>query len=70
MALLAVRISALRALLVALSSLTSFIYAYPTTMLEVAEEPRIDIGSPEFWEKVAVVLFLVLLGGAFAGKFL
>ncbi|KAI7849829.1 hypothetical protein BDC45DRAFT_519701 [Circinella umbellata] len=67
MALLAVRISALRALLVALSSLTSFIYAYPTTMLEVAEEPRIDIGSPEFWEKVAVVLFLVLLGGAFAG---
>jgi hypothetical protein len=56
----------------ATASFTSAIYGHPLsayTKQEVGgeEEPTIDYGSPEFYEKMIVIMALVLVGGAFAG---
>lgn len=55
----------------ATASFTSAIYGHPLnayTNQEVSgEEPNIDFGSAEFYEKMIVIMVLVLVGGAFAG---
>ncbi|RCI01946.1 hypothetical protein CU098_012198 [Rhizopus stolonifer] len=64
-------ISNIRTLVIATASLFTSIYGHPLsayTIPEVdAEEPKIDYGSPEFYEKLIVIFGLVLLGGVFAG---
>jgi hypothetical protein len=54
-------------------SLISSVYGHPlssyTNIPEAnTEEPEIDYGSPEFYEKLVLIMGLVLLGGVFAGK--
>jgi len=65
-------LGSIRTLILATVSLTSTIYGHPLsqyTNQEVAvEEPEIDYGSAEFYEKLVVIMVLVLTGGAFAGK--
>jgi CBS domain containing-hemolysin-like protein len=53
-------------------SLISSVYGHPlssyTNIPEAnTEEPEIDYGSPEFYEKLVLIMGLVLLGGVFAG---
>lgn len=64
-------ISSIRTILLATVSLTSTIYGHPLsqyTNQEVAvQEPEVDYGSAEFYEKLVVIMILVLTGGAFAG---
>ncbi|KAI9314164.1 hypothetical protein BX666DRAFT_1862814 [Dichotomocladium elegans] len=68
MALVSTRINALRTSFLALAQLASVIYGYPTGfVIQEEEKLEIDWGSPEFLEKVAIIIFLVLLGGVFAG---
>lgn len=57
--------------LLALTSLATSIYGYPTSRI-FSEEDEIepdfnDYMSFKFWEKIIVVVALVLLGGVFAG---
>ncbi|KAL1929730.1 hypothetical protein VTP01DRAFT_1868 [Rhizomucor pusillus] len=57
--------------LLALTSLATSIYGYPTSRI-LSEEDEIepdfnDYMSFKFWEKIIVVVALVLLGGVFAG---
>lgn len=59
----------IRTLLFALSSLASLIHGYPAAAIVATEAEAIDYGSAEFLEKVFIIIFLVLLGGVFAGKF-
>lgn len=43
------------------------------TQLLTAEEPEHeggDASTPDFWIKMALIVFLVMIGGVFAGKFL
>lgn len=65
-------LSSIRTIILATVSLTSTIYGHPLsqyTNQEVAvEEPEVDYGSAEFYEKLVVIMILVLTGGAFAGK--
>lgn len=65
-------LGSIRTIILTTVSLTSSIYGHPLsqyTNQEVAvEEPEIDYGSPEFYEKLAIIMVLVLTGGAFAGK--
>ncbi|KAI9276050.1 hypothetical protein BY458DRAFT_532995 [Sporodiniella umbellata] len=61
-------LSSLRTLVITSISLISSIYGHPlSTLSETAEEPDIDYGSPEFYEKLLLIFGLVLLGGVFAG---
>ncbi|KAF1803792.1 hypothetical protein FB192DRAFT_1277127 [Mucor lusitanicus] len=64
-------LSSIRTIILATVSLTSTIYGHPLsqyTNQEVAvEEPEVDYGSAEFYEKLVVIMILVLTGGAFAG---
>ncbi|ORZ01327.1 hypothetical protein BCR43DRAFT_486762 [Syncephalastrum racemosum] len=57
------RIATLRSLVFSLSTLLAA--AYPVTQEESEAGP--NIGSPEFYEKLVIVIALVLLGGVFAG---
>ncbi|CDS10379.1 hypothetical protein LRAMOSA03055 [Lichtheimia ramosa] len=57
----------IRTLLFALSSLASLIHGYPAAAIVATEAEAIDYGSAEFLEKVFIIIFLVLLGGVFAG---
>lgn len=60
----------IRTLLFALSSLASLIHGYPAAAIVATDaEEKIDYGSAEFLEKVFIIIFLVLLGGVFAGRF-
>lgn len=65
-------LGSIRTLIIATASFTSSIYGHPLsafTQQEVTgEEPLIDYTSADFIEKMSVVMVLVLLGGAFAGK--
>lgn len=63
-------IGSIRTFTLALVSLTSSIYGHPLSSYSApeADEPEIDYGSPAFYEKMAIIMFLVLLGGVFAGK--
>jgi hypothetical protein len=56
-----------RVVFATLTGLTS-IYGHPLLSTQDEDEPDIDFGSPEFYEKMVVIMALVLLGGAFAGK--
>ncbi|CEJ00415.1 Putative DUF21-domain-containing protein [Rhizopus microsporus] len=62
-------IGSIRTFTLALVSLTSSIYGHPLSSYSASEadEPEIDYGSPAFYEKMAIIMFLVLLGGVFAG---
>lgn len=66
--------SSIRTIFIATVSLISTIYGHPlqyttnTDAPETHEEPQIDYGSPEFYEKLVIIMALVLLGGVFAGK--
>lgn len=61
----------IRTSLFALTSLASLIHGYPATAAIVASEAeKISYGSAEFLEKVFIIIFLVLLGGVFAGAFM
>jgi hypothetical protein len=65
-------LGSIRLIILATASFTSSIYGHPLsiyTKQEVGgeEEPSIDFGSPEFYEKMVVIMILVLVGGAFAG---
>lgn len=66
-------LSSIRTAILATLSLASSIYGHPlsqytTTNQEVAgEEPEVDYGSAEFYEKLVIIMALVLIGGAFAG---
>jgi hypothetical protein len=65
-------LSSIRTVILATVSLASSIYGHPlsqyTNQEVAAEEPEIDFGSAEFYEKLVVIMILVLTGGAFAGK--
>lgn len=60
----------IRTLIISTASLSSSIYGHPLSAYSETneEEPDIDYGSLEFYEKMAVIMFLVLLGGCFAGN--
>lgn len=64
-------LGSIRSIILATASFTSAIYGHPLnayTNQEVSgEEPNIDFGSAEFYEKMIVIMVLVLVGGAFAG---
>ncbi|CEG75998.1 Putative Morphology protein [Rhizopus microsporus] len=62
-------VGSIRTFTLALVSLTSSIYGHPLSSYSApeADEPEIDYGSPAFYEKMAIIMFLVLLGGVFAG---
>ncbi|KAG2213774.1 hypothetical protein INT46_005229, partial [Mucor plumbeus] len=64
-------LSSIRTVILATVSLASSIYGHPlsqyTNQEVAAEEPEIDFGSAEFYEKLVVIMILVLTGGAFAG---
>lgn len=63
-------LGSIRTLIIATASFTTSIYGHPLKAFQevTGEEPPIDYGSADFIEKMTVVMFLVLLGGAFAGK--
>lgn len=65
-------ISKARTLVVAAASLFTSIYGQPLNAhiapeIET-EEPEIEYGSAEFFEKLVVIFGLVIIGGVFAGK--
>ncbi|CEP17632.1 hypothetical protein [Parasitella parasitica] len=64
-------LNSIRAIVLATISLTSTIYGHPlsqyTNQPVIVNEPEIDYGSPEFYEKLVIIMALVLTGGAFAG---
>ncbi|KAI8647409.1 hypothetical protein BD408DRAFT_334810 [Parasitella parasitica] len=64
-------LSSVRTVVLATISLTSTIYGHPLSQYTnpevIVTEPEIDYGSPEFYEKLAIIMALVLTGGAFAG---
>lgn len=57
----------IRTSLFALTSLASLIHGYPATAIVASDAEKISYGSAEFLEKVFIIIFLVLLGGVFAG---
>jgi hypothetical protein len=65
-------LGSIRTIIIAVASLSSSIYGHPlnayTTKEVEGEEPNIDYGSADFYEKMIVIMALVLLGGAFAGN--
>ncbi|OBZ91946.1 Protein MAM3 [Choanephora cucurbitarum] len=62
-------ISKTRTLVVAAASLFTSIYGQPLNPYAEpeAEEPEIDYGSAEFYEKLVIIFGLVIIGGVFAG---
>lgn len=65
-------LGSIRSLVLVATSLTSSIYGHPlsayTTTEGATEEAPIEYGSAKFFEQMVVVMILVLVGGAFAGK--
>lgn len=66
-------IGSIRTIMLTSISLISSVYGHPlssytNTPEANTEEPEIDYGSPEFYEKLVLIMGLVLLGGVFAGK--
>lgn len=61
--------SSIRTIIVAIASLSTSIYGHPliSSSETSEEEGPVDYGSAAFWEKMTVVMFLVVIGGAFAG---
>lgn len=50
------------------TSLLSATHGSPI-LIQIDEEPNIDMGSAEFWTRFGIIITLVLLGGVFAGKY-
>lgn len=64
-------LGSIRTLIIAAASFTTSIYGHPLKAFQqevTGEEPPIDYASADFIEKMTVVMLLVLLGGAFAGR--
>ncbi|KAL0091597.1 hypothetical protein J3Q64DRAFT_1724476 [Phycomyces blakesleeanus] len=67
MAISATQVNSFRTLVFAISSIISVVVAQPIVSFSHGSQQHLSVYSVSFWEKIAIVIFLVLLGGVFAG---